>query len=531
MDNTENNETTHSGDGLRPEATSQPQPETTPKTISFDRQEATPRDRQETAPLDALNRQETRPTTPYPKPTQPNLILPKPAQPRPAQPNPSLPNPAHPNQTYSNQTYPSQAYPNQTRSNQTQGPAPLHSQPTQHTARPNPYQQGGYPYSSVPQPQNYSYPGNFYTYGQPYHGMQAPTPQNKKWSTTAMILAALIALIFGALMGIGIGANIDNSNNNVFDDYSEYGSGPSSDDVDVPAVDSAPGILIINSMLNGGLGAGTGMIISSDGYAVTNYHVVEGSTSVQVTVSDTGEKYNATVLGYDATVDIAVLQLQGAENLDYIEFDTATPKKGESVYVFGNAEGQGYLSELTGKITALNQDITAVIDGGGAEKLTGLIQTDADVVQGCSGGPMYNDSGKVIGVIVATSTSRWGSEEINGYAIPAKDVTKIIEQIKTGQSKGTTKVGANAALGISVRDDSKKGANIVQVNRGSAAEKAGLEVGDTITALNGKSITSASDLSKMVKTFSIGDTVKVTYIDSSGKEKTVEAELGESPVN
>lgn len=431
--------------------------------------------------------------------------------------------------------------------NLTQSTSPIHTWQAQHsnpTMQAPPYQ-ANTPYPPAVQPGVYTYPNTAYAYGQPYQPWQPQTPsQQKKWSTAVVILVAIIALMFGAGMGVGIGANLGNTpSENTPDSYSEQGSDPffpegtEGDSSSGATVDSAPGILLINSMLTGGLGSGTGMVISADGYAVTNYHVVEGSTAVQVSVSDTGETYTATVVGHDAAVDIAVLKLENAKDLDYIEFDTATPKKGESVSIVGNAGGQGYLTRLQGAITATNQDITATIDGEGNEELTGLIETDADVVQGYSGGPMYNSAGKVIGVIVAAATTgRQG--DTDGYAIPAKDVMKIVQQIKTGKSKGTTKVGANAALGVTVTSENEdgtplthEGANVVQVNRGSAAETAGIKNGDIITAVNGKSVKSASDLSRLVKTFSIGDTVEVTYIDSSGKEKTAKATLGESPVN
>lgn len=430
--------------------------------------------------------------------------------------------------------------------NLTQPTSPVHTWQPQHNqpAIPTHPYQANTPYPPAVQQGVYAYPNTAYAYGQPYQTWQPQTPpQQKKWTTATMILVAIIALLFGAGMGVGIGVNLGNTpSEDIPDSYSQgsdpfFPEGTEGDSPSGATVNSAPGILIINSMLTGGLGSGTGMVISADGYAVTNYHVVEGSTSVQVSVSDTGENYTARVIGHDAAVDIALLKLEDARGLDYVEFDTTSPKKGESVSIVGNAGGQGYLSQLTGAITGVNQDITAMIEGEGSEKLSGLIKTDADVVQGYSGGPMYNSAGKVIGVVVAAS-SAGRSGDTDGYAIPAKEVTKIVQQIKTGKSKGTTIVGANAALGVTVTSQNEDGtplknpgANVVQVNRGSAAEKAGIQVGDTITAVNGKSVKSASDLSRLVKTFSIGDTVEVTYIDSSGKEKTAKATLGESPVN
>ncbi|MBR6459184.1 MAG: trypsin-like peptidase domain-containing protein [Actinomycetaceae bacterium] len=421
-----------------------------------------------------------------------------------------------------------------------------------------PYQQTTYPYPSQPgaQTQGYGYPGTTYGYNYPYQPWQTPAtePKKSKWGVAIIAAVAAVALILGGFTGAGIisALNDDTSQSvpNNWDAEPDYGNGVFGEDGSDPffpegtqgnssgsRVESAPGVLVINSMLTGGIGSGSGMVISADGYAVTNYHVVEGSTTVRVTVADTEKTYNATVVGHDASIDIALLKLEDVKDLDYVEFDTAAPKKGTDVSVVGNAGGQGYLSQLEGTITAVDQDITALTDGEGSEDLTGLIRTDADVVQGYSGGPMFNKAGKVIGVVVAASSTSGRSGDTDGYAIPAKTVKSVVDQIKTGKSKGSTIVGANAALGVTVTSENLdgtsrvRGANVVQVNRGSAAEKAGIKAGDVITSVNGKSISSASDLSKLVKTFSIGDTVEITYIDSAGEEKTVKAKLGESPVN
>lgn len=424
-----------------------------------------------------------------------------------------------------------------------------------------------YPYSPAVPQTPYGYPNGYYNYGQPYQPFQSPVvpaiptepAQKKTWSSALLAAFTVLALVLGLLAGAGIVFAWQGTDTYGYDEYDnsgdaipDYGDGVFGEDGSDPffpegtennssgsRVDSAPGILIIDSMLTGGIGSGSGMVISADGYAVTNYHVVEGSTTVRVTVADTNESYTATVIGHDAAVDIALLKLDDAKDLDYVDFDTSAPKKGEKISVIGNAGGQGYLSQLKGSITAVNQDITAMTEGEGSEDLTGLIQTDADVVQGYSGGPMFNSAGKVIGVVVAAAVANGGKGDTDGYAIPAKTVMSVVDQIKTGKSKGSTIVGSNAALGVTVTsegtDNSRisrmEGAHVVQVTRGSAAEKAGIQTGDVITEVNGEPIESASDLSKLIKTFSIGDKVKVTYTSSSGDEKTVDVTLGESPVN
>ncbi|MBR5950258.1 MAG: trypsin-like peptidase domain-containing protein [Actinomycetaceae bacterium] len=438
---------------------------------------------------------------------------------------------------------------------QPQAPSYVSGYTSSYPQQPQSYWQASYPYSptqSNPQAQNYTPHNNPYPYGSVYQPWQTPTAAHQKstWTTATLAIVATIALVIGIIVGAGaVSAFSDDTSQSTpgYGTQPDYGNGVFGQDGSDPffpedvdnssgsRVESAPGVLIIDSILTGAIGSGTGMVISADGYAVTNYHVVEGSTTVRVTIADTKETYNATVIGHDASVDIALLKLEDAKNLKHIDFDTSSPKTNTEISVVGNAGGQGYLSQLTGKITAVDQDITAMSDTSGSEDLTGLIKTDADVVQGYSGGPMFNKAGKVIGVVVAASKARGYSDDTDGYAIPAKTALSVVDQIKTGKSKGSTIVGANAALGVTVESadstSQTKGAKIVEVNSGSAAEKAGIKAGDVITSVNNKSISSASDLSKMIKTFSVGDTVKITYTNSSGEKETVEATLGESPVN
>ncbi len=403
-----------------------------------------------------------------------------------------------------------------------------------------------------------------------YQPWETPAKPQRTWSTRVLALVSALSMIFGgvvvgsigaAVSGFGANSTRDNSQSvprnyseneglggNGWDAIPDYGQNSWGEDGTDPffpegtrqtapsaEVDSAPGVLLINSMLTNGIGAGTGIVISEDGYAVTNYHVVEGSTTVRVQVADTDEVYTAAVLGHNAETDVALLKLEDASGLAALEFDTSKPTKGTGVYALGNASGQGYASRVDGEITAINQNITARSETN-IEELVGLIQTDADIVQGYSGGPLLNEDGKVVGMTVAASSAA-RSGDTDGFAIPAAEVLQIVEQIKSGKSDGATKVGRNAALGITVasaeyvQGATVRGAVVQQVNAGSAAEKAGIQVFDTITEVNGTRITSASDLSKLIKTFTIGDEVTVELVTQTGEEKSLTIDLGESPVN
>ena len=173
----------------------------------------------------------------------------------------------------------------------------------------------------------------------------------------------------------------------------------------------SPGLVDVVSTLGdeNGKAAGTGMVLTSNGEVLTNNHVIDGATSISVTDIGNGHTYKATVVGYDKTKDIAVLQLQNASGLRTVTFgDSSTVSVGQQVVAIGNAEGKGgQPSVVTGSVTALNQSITASDEGSASnsEQLTGLIQTNAPIQPGDSGGPLVNSAGQVIGIDTAASSS------------------------------------------------------------------------------------------------------------------------------
>src|SRR6201994_2103872 len=171
-----------------------------------------------------------------------------------------------------------------------------------------------------------------------------------------------------------------------------------------------PGLVDVVSTLGdqNATAEGTGMVLTSTGEILTNNHVIDGATSIKVTDIGNGKTYTATVVGYDATKDIAVLQLQDASGLPTISLgDSSSVTVGSKVTALGNAGGKGGTpSVATGTVTALNQSITASDEGGGSsEQLSGLIETNADIQPGDSGGPLVNSSGQIIGMDPAASSS------------------------------------------------------------------------------------------------------------------------------
>ncbi|GAA1658723.1 hypothetical protein GCM10010977_09060 [Citricoccus zhacaiensis] len=317
-------------------------------------------------------------------------------------------------------------------------------------------------------------------------------------------------------------------------------------------VQDAPGVLLVETETSFGEGAGTGMVLSADGLALTNYHVVDGSSEVEVTVADTGETYTASVVGRDATHDVAVLQLQDASGLDTISVDSSGVDSGEGVAAVGNGSGQGYLTAVSGTVTGVDQSISAE-SLGDTEDLTGLIETDADVVPGYSGGPLVDEDGQVVGMSTAASTGQT-SEQVNGFAIGITEALGIADQIVAGTESDSVQVGASGALGITVTDaaaaaqqeyadprsrgsrdggtdSAASGALVVEVAPGSAAESAGLVAGDTVTALDGTEVADSSELSDQVSSLDPGDSVSLVWTDADGAEHTATVDLGESTVN
>ncbi len=325
-----------------------------------------------------------------------------------------------------------------------------------------------------------------------------------------------------------------------------------------------PALVDINSTLGfqGAEGAGTGIVLTADGEILTNNHVIDGASSIRVTDVGNGKTYDGTVVGYDRSKDIAVVQLKNASGLATAKLgDSSTAAVGQSVLAIGNAGGSGSTpSTAAGTITALNRSITAANElDGTTERLTGLIEVDANVQPGDSGGSLVNAAGEVIGVDTAASAGfsfRTGTGQ--GYAIPINQALAIARQIMSGQSSSAVHIGPTALLGVetsSVGDQAgggrfgygygygygyygysggtgsspTGGAAVVGVADGGAAQRAGLANGDVITQVNGQSISSPDALSKAITALKPGDSTTVGWTDAGGQSHTATVTLGTGP--
>jgi S1-C subfamily serine protease len=308
------------------------------------------------------------------------------------------------------------------------------------------------------------------------------------------------------------------------------------------------GVVDITTVLDFGQGAaaGTGVVLTSTGEILTNNHVIEGATRIRVTVPSTRTSYTASVVGTDPTDDIAVLRLSGASGLATARLATDTQagqvRVGDAVTAVGNAGGTGGTpTAASGTVVALGRDITASDEtGADPERLTGLIEVNAAVQAGDSGGPLYSD-GVVVGIDTAASASASGGFDTTaatsrsaGFAIPITTATAIAERIVAGEDNRTIHQGEPAFLGVqtlATRNHAGGGATISGVVEGSPAATAGLRAGDTITAINATAVDNTPALSGALAVHRPHDRVRVGWTDTAGTSHTATVTLIAGPAD
>ena len=374
---------------------------------------------------------------------------------------------------------------------------------------------------------------------------------------------------FGNGSGVGNGSGLGNGSGG-----NAAGTGLSS--AKQQAVEQAvqPGLVDITSNLRyeNGTAAATGMVISSSGIVLTNNHVIDASTGLSARVVDTGRRYQAKVLGYDKSDDVAVIQLVGASGLKTVPLGNSTSVKlGDGVVAIGNADGTGGATVVTGSITGLNQTITASDQGSanGSETLHGMLQTNADIIPGDSGGPLANASGQVIGMDTAAASGSFGDAEPNiGFAIPINRAMSVARQIISGKGSSSVQIGLTGFMGVLVwptsqsspkaqktlqseagaqvgtqgclRSDQNapvpsavapvsKGALVDGVLCGTPAATAGLSGGDVITAVDGQAVTSPTSLTNLMEQYRPGTKVSVSWTDTSGGRHSSSVLLIQAP--
>ena len=423
------------------------------------------------------------------------------------------------------------------------------------------------------------YPGGYSWAG---YGSEPPPPPRRNHKR-GLIVTGAVALAAGAAAGGLIGS----SHGLTASTMTAASRTPLSASQIAQRVDPAL-VDVVSTLGNqGASAAGTGIVLTSNGTVLTNNHVIRGATSIKVTDVGNGRTYTAKVVGYDASKDVAVIQLQNASGLTTANLgDSSSVQSGDAVTALGNAGGKGGTpSVATGAVTALNQSITASDEGSGAnsEQLTGLIETNADIQPGDSGGALVNSFGQVIGMNTAASSgTQFQSESgqsaaVQAYAIPIDNAESIAKQIEAGQGSSTVHIGATAFLGIESDGSSSgsgsgsgsgdsggfgdgsgfgsgfggfgdgsgsgsqgdgsgtngsgtsNGVTIAGTLSGSAAANAGLAAGDTITSVGGQAVSSTSDIQQALVKYHPGDKISVSWVDQSGQSQTATVTLASGP--
>jgi S1-C subfamily serine protease len=304
------------------------------------------------------------------------------------------------------------------------------------------------------------------------------------------------------------------------------------DPINTAPVESA--VVQINTNLDyqNAIGVGTGIVLSPDGEVLTNNHVVEGATGISGTNVGTGRTFPIDVIGFDRTHDIALVQLRGAGGLPTAPIgDSNTVAVGDPIVGIGNGGGPngGGLTHEPGTVRALDRNVNASDDlTGGTERLTGLIAVAANLRPGDSGGPLVNAAGQVVGIDTAATESYHTSS--GGFAIPINEALGIADQIRSRAASPTVHIGDTGMLGIGVVDTTNGGgAGVKQVLRSGPAAQAGLAPGAVITSINGNPVNNANALTQFLDRQHPGDTVTLTWTDSSGVAHTTPVTLAVGP--
>jgi S1-C subfamily serine protease len=257
---------------------------------------------------------------------------------------------------------------------------------------------------------------------------------------------------------------------------------------------------------------------------------------VKVVVPRTGRTYGATVVGYSVSSDTALLRLKGASGLATISVGSGRLSVGQRVRAVGNAGGTGSLTTVRGTITGLSKTITVRNDQGVTQRLAGLIETNADLRPGDSGGPLLDAGGHVIGMDTAASTAGSGfffqNGGADGYAIPISKALQVAHQIEDGRTTPTVHVGPTPFLGIQISPSDPgdgTGALVAGIVPGSPAERAGLEQGDEITSFDGKGVATARSIAALILQKKPGASVTIAWTTSYGSSRSARVTLVAGP--
>jgi S1-C subfamily serine protease len=419
-----------------------------------------------------------------------------------------------------------------------------------------------------------------------------PAPRRRRHLLVYLTVAAVAAVIGAGLTvafsGSGSSATAGASSSDVPSPHNnQASSGPGLNQATVERK-VKPGLVDITSTLTyaSETAEGTGMILSPSGLVLTNNHVIDGATEVTVKLADnSSQSYTARVVGYDSTDDVALLKLTGASGLATVSFGNSSQVRvGIPVLALGDAEGKGGVTPALGAISALNRSIQASDEGSNTtEDLNHMLETNAQIQQGDSGGALANNAGQVIGMVTAANTEAGGQPGgTMGFAIPINTALKIAGEIASEQSSSTVYIGLPGFLGVEVAQSNSpdpqqqaaderqadggqdgsgpgggrqggphgslacvtggqepgvperiapasSGALILGVVCGSAAQTQGLKAGDVIISVNGQAVTTPGSLTAITAKYHPRDVVSVAYQAINGSQHRVRILLGDGP--
>ena len=375
-------------------------------------------------------------------------------------------------------------------------------------------------------------------------------PKKRRKHSGGRIARSAVALVLAAAMGFAggfVGARVGNAGNKVViqqvertDSSAASGTAVSSSGMTTSQVSEmvSPSVVVITTeqvvysqwswygQNQVESGAGSGVIISSDGYILTCAHVVSGASQITVTIGDTD--YTATVVGEDDTSDVAVLKIDATGLTPATVGDSDGLAVGDNVLAVGNPLGELGGTVTSGIVSALNRSVT--IQGTSSTNTMSLVQMDASVSPGNSGGGLFNMNGELIGLVNAKSSS--SDAEGLGFAIPINDAIKVAQDLlENGYVSGRPYMGitylavtdAQTAAQLNV---SAYGVYVVDVVQGGPADKAGLKAGDRIVSIDGTEIAQRDDLGTLIQQHTAGDTLSIT-VARDGQMQTVSLTLGE----
>jgi S1-C subfamily serine protease len=468
-------------------------------------------------------------------------------------------------------------------------PAPGQGAPGQ----PAPGQGAWSPPPAYPPAGGYGQPGGGYPpggYGQPSGYGQPGGPPPRRTHPLVYLLVALLAAALGASAVLGLQARSHSEagqSDNIPSPNSSTGGNTSTSSINPQSVAAkvGPGVVDITSGLRytGQVFEGTGIVLSPGGLVLTNNHVVNGATRLTVTVISSGRQYRAQIVGTDASQDIALIRLVGASGLKTVQIGNSDRVViGTQVVALGNAGGAGGAPTVTsGSITAVGRTITASDPGAATrETLHDMLQTNAPIAEGDSGGPLSNAAGQVIGMDTAANTQSLGGPGTSqGFAIPINRALAIARQMAAGHGSATIRIGWPAFMGVAVASSAGSGASatstpqqqwqqlnseatqtggginsngsclisdsgnpvpgriapassgtlIAGVFCNAPAHQAGLGGGDVIQAIDGQTVTAPASLSRVLTRFHPGQQVSVTWMDTGGQRHTTPITLIAGP--